>query len=202
MIRINLLGREANKRASRFGGFDFQPFGANLTQVGIGALFAVVLVVLAGAWWYQSSQLSALRAENARIEEERRELQEVAGQVESIQDRTDLLRQKLQVIVELKVNQTGPVMMLDQVSRAITDGLWLTRLELEDRSVTIRGGALSEVAVADFVTALERSEYFDAVRLRSLGDSGESQNFQITLNFIPTPGGAAAPGAGAAEGGN
>jgi len=201
VIRINLLGRENERKGSRFGGFEFQSFGANLTQVGIGALFAVVLLALAAAWWYQSGQLSSLRAENARIEEQRRELQEVAGQVESIQDRTDLLRQKLGVIVELKVNQTGPVMMLDQVSRAITDGLWLTRLEMEDRNVTIRGGALSEVAVADFVTALERSQYFEAVRLRSLGDTGESQNFQITLNFIPTPGGAG-PASGSAEGGN
>lgn len=191
MIRINLLGREAESKGSRFGGFSFGEMGANATQIGIGALFAIVLLLLGAAWWYQSSQLSALRAENARIEEERRELQEVAGQVETIQDRTDLLRQKLQVIVDLKVNQTGPVMMLDQVSRAITDGLWLTRLELEDRSVTIRGAALSEVSVADFVTALEESEYFDAVRLRSLGDSGEAQNFQITLDFNPTPGQAA-----------
>lgn len=188
MIRINLLGREAEKKGSRFSGFSFGEMSANATQIGIGALFALVLVALGAAWWYQSSQLSTLRAENARIEEERRQLQEVAGQVETIQDRTDLLRQKLQVIVELKVNQTGPVMMLDQVSRAITDGLWLTRLELEDRSVTIRGAALSEVSVADFVTALEESEYFEAVRLRSLGDSGEAQNFQITLEFNPTPG--------------
>ena len=36
-------------------------------------------------------------------------------------------------------------------------------------------------------SALERSDYFEAVRLRSLGDTGESQNFQISLNFNPTP---------------
>jgi type IV pilus assembly protein PilN len=188
VIRINLLGSDVAPKGGRLGGFGFGEMGANATQVGIGVVFAVVLLGLGAAWWYQSSQLSTLREENARAEEERRQLQEVASQVETVQERTDLLRQKMQVIVDLKVNQTGPVMMLDQVSRAITDGLWLTRLELEDRSVSIRGAALSEVSVADFVTALEGSEYFDAVRLRSLGDSGEAQNFQITLDFNPTPG--------------
>jgi type IV pilus assembly protein PilN len=187
VIRINLLGRDTEKQGSRFGGFSLGEMDASINQIGMGALFVVVLLSIAGAWWYQSRQLSGLRAENAAIELERAQLQEVAGQVDSIRDRTDLLRQKLDVIVELKVNQTGPVMMLDQVSRAITDGLWLTRLELEDRSVTIRGAALSEVAVADFVNALERSEYFNAVRLRTLGDTGEAQNFQITLDFVPSP---------------
>lgn len=188
MIRINLLGREAVEKAKGAGRFSLADLGANPTQLGIGAMLLAVLLLIGAAWWYQSSQLSTVRSELAVVEQERMRLEEVAQQVESLQERTDLLREKLMVIVELKASQTGPVMLLDQVSRLLTDGLWLTRLELDDRDVDVRGSALSDVAVADFVRNLELAEYFSQVRLRTLGDTGEAQSFQVTLSFDPTPG--------------
>lgn len=188
MIRINLLGREAEERARGAGGFGFDDLGANTTQVGIGVMLVAVLVIVGAAWWYQSSQLAAVRAELADVEQERARLEEVADEVEALQKQTDLLRDKLGVIVDLKANQTGPVMLLDQVSRLLTDGLWLTRLELHNRQVEIHGSALSEVPVADFVNNLEQSEYFNEVRLRTLGDTGEELSFQVSMLFNATPG--------------
>lgn len=187
MIRINLLGREAEEKAKGAGRLSLADLGDNSTQIGIGAMLLAVLVLIGLAWWYQSSQLSTVRAELAVVEQERMRLEEVAQQVESLQERTDLLRDKLMVIVELKANQTGPVMLLDQISRLLTDGLWLTRLELNDEQVEIRGSALSEVPVADFVRNLELSEYFPQVQLRGLIDSGEALSFQVNLVFDPTP---------------
>lgn len=202
MIRINLLGHEAEAKgkARSFLPAELSP---NVSQIGIGALFVFLIVALGLTWWMQSSRSAAVRADIAAIQAEQRRLQEIAGQVESLQDRTDLMRQKLQVIVDLKASQTGPVMLLDQISANLSDGLWLTRLELNGGSVSLRGGALSEVAVADFVNNLERSLYFSAVRLRTLGDTGEAQNFQITLDFNPSPGvdEAETPGPQVREGG-
>lgn len=187
MIRINLLGREAEKKA-RGSGFSLGELGDSGTQAGIAAMLVGVLLLLGAAWWYQSSQLADVRAELAAVEQERARLEDVAGQVESLQERTDLLRSKLMVIVDLKANQTGPVMLLDQISRLLTDGVWLTRLQLDETEVQIRGAALSEVQVADFVRNLEMSDYFSEVQLRTLGDTGEGYSFQVTLLFDATPG--------------
>lgn len=187
MIRINLLGREAEEKAKGAGRLSLTDLTDNATQIGIGAMLLAVLALIGLAWWYQSSQLSTVRGELAVVEQERMRLEEVARQVESLQERTDLLRDKLMVIVELKANQTGPVMLLDQISRLLTDGLWLTRLQLSDDQVEIRGSALSEVPVADFVRNLELSEYFPQVQLRGLIDSGEALTFQVNLRFDPTP---------------
>lgn len=187
MIRINLLGSEAQEQA-RDSWFRMPDMGVNANQVGIGALLVGVLLLISGAWWYQTGRLQVVRAELAAIEAERTQLEQVAEQVETLQERTDVLREKLGVIVELKASQTGPVMLLDEISRRLADGLWMTRLDLDGNDVEIRGSALSEVSVADFTSSLERSDYFSNVRLRTLGDSGEELNFQITLIFDPTPG--------------
>jgi len=187
VIRINLLGHEADKKSRGFSGFSFGEVSPNLNQIGIGAMFVLVILALALVGWSQARRLGQLRAEIAAIQAERARLEEIATEVETLQDRSDLARHKLEVIVELKASQTGPVMLLDQVSRALTDSLWLTRLELDGSSVSIRGAALSQVAVADFVNNLERSDYFASVRLRTLGDTGEARNFQVTLDFNPAP---------------
>ncbi len=146
-------------------------------------MFIVVLVGIALAWWLQGNRLSRLRVELALVQAERARVQEVADQVNALQQRTDLLQQKLEVIVELKANQTGPVMLLDEISRLVTDGLWLTSLDLTGGDVTLRGAALSDSPVADFLTSLQTSLYFEQVRLRTLNDSGETVRFQITLAF-------------------
>lgn len=200
MIRINLLGREAESKARGLRGMQMPQLSVGASQAGIAALFVVVMSVLGLAFWSQNGRVSELRREHATVQAEQAQLQEIADEVTALQDRTDLLRQKLQVIVELKANQTGPVMLLDQVSRTLSDGLWLSQLQLQRGNVTMRGAALSETAVVQFVDSLESSAYFDEVRLRTLGDTGDTLNFQIFLEFRPvpsaTPEGAAAAGGG------
>lgn len=185
MIRINLIGQEVEeKKASRFSMPELTVGGG---QVAIGVALVAVMVLIGLAWWYQARQLGALQARLSSVQAERARLQDVADQVEELRSESDVLRRKLDVIVRLKANQTGPVMLLDQISRRITDGLWLTNLELEDGDVDLQGAALSEVGVADFVTALDASPFFEGVRLRTLGDSGESFRFRVTFAFRPTP---------------
>lgn len=186
MIRINLLGGDAEKQSKGLRGLRLPDLSLGMMQAGMGALFVIVLAGVGTAWFLQSRGLRALRAELASVQSERVHLQEIADRVVQLQDRADLMQRKMQVIVELKANQSGPVMLLDQISRLIVDGVWLNRLELDKGSVEINGSAMSENNVADFVTNLERSEYFDGVRLRTLGDSGDARNFYISLDFRPT----------------
>ena len=190
MIRINLLGSEAEQKTKGLKGLSLPELSVGATQAGMGALFVSVLVIIAVAWWYQSSQLSTLRGDLAVVQEERSRLQEVADGVDQLRERSDQLRQRLQVIVELKAKQTGPVMLLDQVSRNLTDGMWLTRLELERGEVTIRGAALSEASVVEFLSNLQGSQYFADVFLRTLGDSDDGLAFLITFGFTPVGAGA------------
>lgn len=190
MIRINLLGVEPakpkRKRAElKVGGSENVTF---LLVIG------VTLALIAGAWWLQSNSLSRLRAEFAQVEAERAELADIAAQVQEIEDRTELVDQKLDVIVALKRNQSGPLLMLDQISRLIPDGLWLTSVDAQQGSIVIRGSALSNVAVSDFVRNLRFSPYFDDEDLEFTEDTGDAHRFQLNVRFSAlysaAPGGA------------
>lgn len=186
MIRINLIGREPARPKRRrampeitLGGSENLPF--------VAAVLVTLLLIGAG-WWYQSRQLSRLQSRLAQVQAERQELADTVAKVETFEERKALINQKLDVIVQLKRQQTGPVLMLDQISRLLPDSLWLTMLEARQGGVSIQGSALSNVAIADFVSNLNNSPYFTDVELRLTEDTGDAFRFQLNCRFTPRPG--------------
>ena len=184
MIRINLLGHETAKPKRRsvpeisVGGSDNAPF-----------LLVIVatVVAIAAAWWFQSTSIAGLEAQLAQVTAEQQELADTAARVRDLEDRRAVVNQKLGVIVDLKKNQSGPVLLLDQISRELADSLWLTDLTLSSGGeVTVNGEALSELSIADFESNLRGSSFFDDTNVQFTQDTDTaSVRFQLTTRFIP-----------------
>lgn len=203
MIKINLLAeRKVVKK-----GFAIQT-GQKLT---VACSLILVLAGLAVGWRYweitgDSAQLdadiSAAQAETAR-------LHSVIQQVQQFEQRRAQLQQRVALIEELRRSQTGPVHMLDQISRALPEMLWLTNLKqsVDLNEVLIDGRVTTLTGLSDFVSNLEASGYFRrSVEIVSTtvetgtGPTGELIRFQIRALFQQpgsTPAGAPAA-AGAA----
>jgi Tfp pilus assembly protein PilN len=67
--------------------------------------------------------------------------------------------------------------MLDEISKALPDYVWLTTLDETQGSLKFGGQSNSLAAVADFISALQRSGWFPAV------DLGTSQEAASLVNF-------------------
>jgi len=181
MIRINLLGHETTAKRRpvselSVGGTANAPF-----------ILAVVAtaVIVAGAWWWQSRTLVGLQQRHAAVTAEQQELAETAARVRILEDRRAVVSQKLGVIVDLKKSQAGPVVLLDQLSRELSDSLWLTDMTLTNGNVSIIGQALSEIAISDFAQNLRLSSFFADTALDFTQDTGNSVRFQLSTRFVP-----------------
>ncbi len=64
------------------------------------------------------------------------------------------------LIEDLRKGQTGPVHMLDQISRSLPPMLWLTEVKQVGADVLIDGLSTTQTGVSDFVDNLEASGYF------------------------------------------
>ena len=64
------------------------------------------------------------------------------------------------LIEDLRKGQTGPVHMLDQISRALPPMLWLTEVRQVGGDVLIDGLSTTQTGVSDFAGNLETSGYF------------------------------------------
>ena len=71
------------------------------------------------------------------------------------------LSQRVTLIEQLRKGQTGPVHMLDQISRSLPPMLWLTELKQGGSGeVVVDGRCTTLTSLSDFVANLEASGYF------------------------------------------
>ena len=65
------------------------------------------------------------------------------------------------LIEELRKGQTGPVHLLDHISKSLPESMWLTDLASQPTTSRSKGDVRSLNALSDFVSALEASNLFE-----------------------------------------
>jgi type IV pilus assembly protein PilN len=155
MIRINLLAaeKESKKKKATF---------QSGQKVTIACSLVLVLTGVVIGWRYLaiSKESAKLDQDIATSQTEATRLHGIIQQVQVFEQQKAQLQQRVVLIEQLRKSQTGPVHMLDQVSRSMPPMLWLTNLKQEDTSVIIDGRSTTQTGVSDFVGNLESSGYF------------------------------------------
>ena len=117
-----------------------------------------------------------------------------------------VLQQRIDVIETLQKNRTGGQELLQMVANTVVrvDSLWLTSLDRKGDNLDIKGEAGSINAVANFITQLKRSGYFNNVEIKDaegndLVKSAQTFGFSMTAAIATRYGSAAADQANAAN---
>jgi type IV pilus assembly protein PilN len=202
MIRINLLAveRERTKRP--------RAVIPAAQRVTIGASLILMATALGIGWWFWSLRKESADLDTAitRAETETQQLRSVLGQVQKFETRKAQLQQRVTLIEQLRRGQSGPVHVLDEISKAIPERLWLTDLIQKGDVFTLDGLTTSLTGLTDFVSNLESSAWFskpvDIIDSQVVPNekAGDMYKFSIKATFknpeAPAPPVAAAPAAG------
>jgi type IV pilus assembly protein PilN len=190
MVNINLLseGRKpaVARRQQQQPGF----VGRDEDALGRWSLFGlIVLGALAfGGYWYMlHSTITQLDTDIAAAQKEVDELAPIIREVEHYKAKKAELQHKIQIINELKANQRGPVRIMDQISRALPELLWLDRMRLRGHAVTLSGHAFNTSAVANFIDNLDSVPEFAEPVLKDTRQQRGVYSFTITFNYTSTP---------------
>ena len=157
MIRINLLAVE--RGVARRSASSLIPAAHRVT---IGASLILLGTALVVGWWFWSLRQSSHRldADIARAELETQQLRSVLAQVQKFEARRAQLQQRVTLIEQLRRGQTGPVHVLDEISKAVPERLWLIEMSQKGQDITLAGMTTSLTGVSDFVANLESSTWF------------------------------------------
>jgi type IV pilus assembly protein PilN len=155
VIKINLLAveRKAAKHAVAFQS------GQKLT-IGCSAILIVTALFVGWRYWSIQQESAQLDKDISEAQQETTRLHAIILNVQQFEQQKAQLQQRVVLIEQLRKSQTGPVHMLDEISRALPPMLWLTALKQADDSVTIDGQCMAVTGLTDFVTNLEASGYF------------------------------------------
>ena len=181
MIRINLLGRARPKAPRRA-----VPLEATLQVVFLVVALAVALGFLFIHWRVMSRDLKRTQEEIARLQSEKVQLEQLKQQIDGFERQKAVLQQRIAVIEDLQRNRTGGQELLDMVATTVTrtDSLWLTSLTRKGNALAFEGSAASINSVANFITQLKRSGYFQKVEIKESKQDEKNtaiQTFVFTL---------------------
>ncbi|MCM2269336.1 MAG: PilN domain-containing protein, partial [Thermoanaerobaculia bacterium] len=163
---------------------------ANAANWALGGVCLLGVLAVAGWYFWLNAKIDRKQNEINVAQREVDELQQVIKEVQEYEAKLKELNRKVEVITTLKDNQRGPVVIMDEVSRALPELMWLTNLDVTPTNINFRGTAFNMSAVANFIDNLDRVEAFREPVLQdtSRGRSGrnsttEIYDFRLTLAY-------------------
>ncbi|HLW87622.1 MAG TPA: PilN domain-containing protein [Terriglobales bacterium] len=189
MIRINLLGtpKAKGKRAAAASAAAVLEVGeTGSPQVKI--VVALLLAVGFNGWtWHHLDTQAKTIAKNMQVAEQKnRELAEVKAKYLERQREADNYKRRVDVIDQLRANQSGPVELLNTIGDTVnnTEAVWLSTMKDQGASVDIEGMALSTDAVAALIENLQKTGHFKNIEIKETYQDEsykDMQAFQFTL---------------------
>ncbi len=158
MIRINLFPHLKARKARGRSQFQFQLFAVVAAVVGALLLDVGIAVYLQG-------RIISLKNEKTRLQAELDALKLQVKEVENFERDNRILEEKKRVIEGLKRSQTGPVHLLDEVSRRLPDRVWLQSLVQRPGGLDLEGKAVTNSDVVQFIDNLKASGFFPSIQL-------------------------------------
>lgn len=157
----------------------------SVSRMGL-VLLAIFLVLVGGlgAYWYSvSREIASLTQTRKRLREENNRLQSLKKEIDKYQQLKQLQQSRIEVIEKLKEFQTGPVNLLNHLIQSMPrdSSLWLTLLDQKGERIVIRGYALRNEAIADFMSNLAATGFFRSVDLELLENDKDKEASKFSL---------------------
>lgn len=186
MIRINLLKPEAKeiREGPPLPGPEVRPkkaFPLNTLVV------LLIIVVLAAAFFLQKRMISQERNSLEAAQAEKNKLQYVTAKLEELEKQKALYERKINLISQLKAQQETAVTIMDELSRRLPEWVWLTELSFQGQLIQLRGNALSNNLIADYIFNLQNCPHFANINLiastQKTSRNTQFLEFSLTLNY-------------------
>lgn len=178
MIRINLLGRTRPKPVRTS-----VPLEATLQIIFFMAALVLGFGLLYVHYWQMEKEDKQVQAHIQKQMGEKARLEQIKQQVENFEKQRNVLQQRIAVIEALQRNRTGGEEFLQAIANTVgrTDTLWLTSVDRKGNVLTVSGSAASLNAVANYITQLKRSGYFQQVEIKESHQDESNKAVQVYL---------------------
>ena len=190
MIKVNLLSPEKKDVTPGVATTESFADEARDSKVSVPAIVGASVLtffIIGGMYFLQSNKLTdvkkTLEVKKARLVE----LEEVLQTLKVLEKTKKVLKNKVDIIQDLNSRKQVAVKMMDQLSRALPEMVWLLKLKFTNSTVSLSGSALSNNLIADFINNLKSTNYFGNIKfkdsLRKKQSGVDVFNFRLDCTF-------------------
>jgi Tfp pilus assembly protein PilN len=156
MIRINLLKPETKDKEPVVSPGVVEEGGKKGPNIG-NLIFLALVIGLGAFYFFQKKAFDRETALLATARQEKAQLQYVEAKLEEQRKARESLDRKITLIENLNAQRDLTPRLMDELSRRLPDWVWLNEIVYDEKGIQIKGRALSNNLVADYVTNLEAS---------------------------------------------
>lgn len=179
--------RFALRRLARAG--SWHEFRADPWHRAFVASAVLVPLAVGGAWHAQRVELDRLRAELGEGRADSARLAERSTLGDSLSELRRAVGDRIERVRALDRDRHVWPHLMDELSRALPDGVWLTSLETvrpsPDLEVRVEGRASSTLGITEYARVLEASPHVAGVRIRGsrrvTPDRAYAQSFSLLV---------------------
>ena len=155
MMRINLLPHRQIKRAAKQ-----REFGL----MGLMAAGAACAVIFLG-WQFLSAQSNTQLERNTRLETANADLDKQIADIKDLKDQINNVLERKHVVENLQTNRSQAVVILDELTRQLPEGVYLKSIKQAGNIITLDGVADTNARVATLVRNLSVSNWMESPNL-------------------------------------
>ena len=151
MARINLLPWREELRKERQKQFAFMAAGSAV----------IALLVVLYIHMHVNGMIENQNSRNDFLKQQISEVESKIREIESLEKQKGQLLARMRVIERLQSNRPEIVHMFDSLAKAVPEGLYLTGIKQNGRTLVIEGRAQSNARVSSFMRNLDASPWFE-----------------------------------------
>ncbi|MDP2152720.1 MAG: PilN domain-containing protein [Methylotenera sp.] len=180
MIRVNLLPHRQIRRETRQREFGFM------------ALFSAIAAcaILFMAYSIINSKVESQLERNQRLSNAITKLDKEIADIKNLREQISAMLERKQVVENLQTNRSQAVIIFDELSRQLPEGMYIKSIKQEGKVITLEGVADTNARVATLVRNFNQSEWMESpilIEIKAITVGVQKQNLFTLKVSLKTP---------------
>jgi len=180
MIRVNLLPHRQIRREAKQREFGFM---ALFTAIAACAILFVAYTVI-------NSKVESQLERNQRLNNAIAKLDKEIADIKDLREQISAMLERKQVVENLQTNRSQAVIVFDELSRQLPEGMYLKSIKQEGKVITIEGVADTNARVATLVRNFNQSNWLESpilIEIKAITVGAQKQNLFTLKVSLKTP---------------
>ncbi|WP_036300865.1 PilN domain-containing protein [Methylotenera sp. L2L1] len=180
MIRVNLLPHRQIRREAR------------QREFGLMALFSAIAAcaILFMAYTIINSKVQSQLERNQRLNNAITKLDKEIADIKDLKEQISAMLERKQVVENLQTNRSQAVIVFDEISRQLPEGMYIKSFKQEGKVITIEGVADTNARVATLVRNFNQSNWLESpilIEIKAITVGVQKQNLFTLKVSLKTP---------------